>query len=97
MYPRVSTDALLDLAEATQDAVDQLGTGGTWPALDAVTRLGIEMLMIVAAVPAASHAEVRRRARAYVRQRCDADVAVVLAYALESDRRLHGMGLRDLA
>lgn len=95
----VSTDDLLRRVEETQDAVDRLGLGGggSWAALEAMTDLGVGLLKLVAAIPASSPDEARRRATAYARQRCGTGVAGLLSYALERDRRRLGMSLHDLA
>ena len=94
-----SSDEFLDLAEAAQDAAARLGlgVGDTHDDLETLTLVGVRALMAVAATPAATPADVRRRARAYARQRCDQRVATMLAVSLEKDRRLHRMSLREVA
>ena len=94
----VSGSDLLTLAEVAQDAVDRLGLGGngTWAALEAMTRLGIEVLRILTEIPPRSRGEVRRRGAIYARQRCDAAFADFLARSLENDCELYGINPRDL-
>ena len=94
-----SNEELMDLAEESQDIVDRLGlgVGGASEDLETLTLVGVRALMSVAVTPAPTPAEVRRRATAYARQRCDARVATMLAFSLERDRQLHRMSIRDLA